>query len=527
MAKTFCCLYHGDEQLDHFIKESFLEDVPNLLVQIFSENECRQLELREVLKRKFSAATILGCIPSGSKIERKVEEEIFLSFTLLDEKIFKLAYYDLETGLPNGLKFSQYLDEILNKVNPHGKKLALLMFDMDRFKNINDSLGHRAGDDILKQIAERMKKNVPAGSFLARFAGDKFTLLLTSKPSVENIGKIAHHILKEISSPLLYQGRELFITASIGASFYPCDGQDDQTLIKNADTALNESKQQGGNKLTYYSPDMKGKVLLRFELENHLRTALQKKELFLCYQPLVDLKTGRVTGNEALLRWNHPHLGLVAPLEFIPLAEEIGVIEEIGAWVIQSACLQTKDWQRKGFGSLGVSVNVSARQFREPGFLQVVIDALKQASLEPEYLTLELTESTMLQNIDHSILTMKELQKLGVKVSIDDFGTGYSSLSYLRSLPINSLKIDKSFISNLQTDSNGFSIVRAIISMGRGLEVEVVAEGVETQEQAELLREMSCQYAQGFFIQKPLQSSDYEKGASEGQLTRYLPLKKG
>lgn len=485
--------------------ESCLKDIPNLLIQIFSGNGEKQLAFREMLKRKFSAASILGCTATAENTHRLInEDQVFLSFTVLDKEIFKLAYYDLETGLPNRLKFSQYLDEIVNKLNRQKEKLALLFIDIDRFKNINDSLGHRAGDEILKQIALRIKWNAPGESFLGRFGGDTFTMSITSTTSLEEIGGMAERIRQEIARPIYCQGREIFLTASIGACFFPGDGVDEQSLIRNADTALNKSKKQGGNQVTFYAAEMEGKMLLRFELENYLRKALEKKEFFLCYQPLVDLGTGKITANEALLRWQHPHLGLVALLEFIPLAEEIGLFEEIGAWVIRSACLQTKQWQLKDLGRLGVSVNVSARQFQQPAFLAVVENALDQSGLEPGYLTLELTESAMLQNIDYSILTMRELQKLGVKVSIDDFGTGYSSLSYLRSLPIDSLKIDKSFASNIHADSTDISIVRAIITMGQGLEVEVVAEGVETLEQAELLREMNCQYAQGILFKNGL-----------------------
>lgn len=265
----------------------------------------------------------------------------------------------------------------------------------------------------------------------------------------------------------------------------------------------------------FFSMEMNRQAVIRLELESYLRKALQKEEFHLCYQPLIDLETGNLYGSEALIRWNHPKLGLVSPGEFIPLAEETGLIEEIGSWVLRTACKQNKRWHSLGYGSLAISVNVSAYQFQQPGFLNEVKTALHQSGLEPQFLTLELTESTMLRNVDYSIQVMKALQKLGVMVSIDDFGTGYSSLSYLKDLPINTLKIDRSFINNLHLDTSDIAIVKAIITMGHGLAVKVVAEGVETKEQIELLKELKCHYAQGFYIHKPLMTAEFEKGLSK------------
>ncbi|MCM3241373.1 EAL domain-containing protein [Cytobacillus oceanisediminis] len=261
--------------------------------------------------------------------------------------------------------------------------------------------------------------------------------------------------------------------------------------------------------------EMNQQAMVRLELESYLRKALQKNEFFLCYQPLIDLETGNLYGSEALIRWNHPKLGLVSPGEFIPLAEETGLIKDIGGWVLGSACKQNKRWQMLGYKSLSISVNVSAYQFQQPGFLQEVKMALELSGMEPQYLTLELTESTMLRNVEHSIQVMQSLQNIGVKVSIDDFGTGYSSLSYLKDLPINTLKIDRSFINNLRLNTSDVAIVKAIITMGHGLAVKVVAEGVETQEQIELLKELKCHYAQGFYIHKPLMTSEFEEGLSK------------
>ncbi|NKE05714.1 EAL domain-containing protein [Mesobacillus selenatarsenatis] len=429
-----------------------------------------------------------------------------------EEKIIQLAYYDQDTGLPNRMRFTEQLEEMLHRAKHRKEFLAVLVIDIDRFKIINDSLGHYAGDIVLKELAERILERLPAGAFFGRFSGDKFTLLLTENVSIDQTTRFARELQNIISMPLSYQSQEFIVTASIGISSFPGDGLDEQVLLKNADIAMNRSKNEGGNKITYFSTGMNDQAMVRLELESYLRKALQKNEFHLCYQPLMDLKSGEITCTEALIRWQHPHLGLVSPAQFIPLAEETGLIEEIGAWVLTTACVQTKAWQQNGFPNLGISVNVSAYQFQHHAFIGHVIEALEISQLGPGYLSLELTESAMLEDIVYSISVMKSLQELGVKVSIDDFGTGYSSLSYLRNLPIDTLKIDQSFINNLHDDPSDIAIVKAIITMGQGLSVKIVAEGVETHEQLNLLRELDCHYAQGFYIEKPLDIAAFEKG---------------
>lgn len=432
----------------------------------------------------------------------------------IEDRIIQLAYYDQDTGLPNRIMFSEKLGELLKRAKKKKRMLAVMSIDMDRFKLINDSLGHDAGDEILKEISERIMKTIPSGSNLGRFGGDKFNLVLSKNETVDEVIRIAKAILRQISAPLFHSNQELYVTASIGISFFPNDGLNEITLLKNADIAMNRSKSPGGNRITLYSNDMNEEVLRRLELESYLRKALQKEEFFLCYQPLIHLETGEVYGSEALIRWNHPILGLVSPGDFIPLAEETGLIEEIGSWVLKTACKQNRQWQRMGLAELSVSVNVSANQFQQVRFVNEVKRALEESGLAPEYLTLELTESTMLKNIEHSIEVMTALQELGVRVSIDDFGTGYSSLSYLKDLPINTLKIDRSFINNLRLDTSDIAIVKAIITMGHGLSVKVVAEGVETEEQIELLKELKCHYAQGFYLHRPLTVDAFEKALS-------------
>lgn len=433
----------------------------------------------------------------------------------IEDKITELAYYDHDTGLPNRVKFTEQLENMLSRAKKKKRMLAVLSIDIDRFKLINDSLGHFAGDMVLKELAYRIEKALPSGSYIGRFGGDKFTVVLSKDIDVEEVMKTSKMILQEISNPVEHKGQDFYVTASIGVSFYPEDGLDKHSLLKNADIATNRSKNQGGNRITFFSNEMNDQAVTRLELESYLRRALQKKEFYLMYQPLIDLETGGIFGSEALIRWNHPKLGLVSPADFIPLAEETGLIEEIGSWVLRTACKQNKKWHLLGYDSISVSVNVSAFQFQQPGFLKEVKRALNESNLEPYYLTLELTESTMLKNVEYSIDTMKSLQMLGVKVSIDDFGTGYSSLSYLKNLPINTLKIDRSFINNLRVNTSDIAIVKAIITMGHGLAVKVLAEGVETKEQIDLLKELKCHYAQGFYIHKPLLITDFEKGLKD------------
>ncbi|MEH7224897.1 bifunctional diguanylate cyclase/phosphodiesterase [Bacillus sp. JJ1566] len=434
-----------------------------------------------------------------------------------EEKVACLAYFDAETGLPNRLHFTNHVESYVKRFSKIKKrsKLAVLFIDLDRFKMINDTVGHYAGDIILKELAKRIQGLPPLKSFLARFSGDKFTILITEDVEVEKIADLGQTLLHELAKPIMYEAREFFLTASVGVSFYPNDGITTELLFKHADTAMNLAKQQGGNKMKFYSTEMNQQVLYKLEFEGYLRRALEKKEFHLCFQPLIDLASGDVYGSEALIRWEHPKLGLVSPGEFIPLAEETGLIHEIGRWVLKKACQENKKWHDMGYDYLTISVNVSANQFQQISFIDVVKEVLVETGLPPQYLTLELTEGVMLRNITHSVIVMKELQKLGVKVSIDDFGTGYSSLSYLKDLPINTLKIDRTFINNLKVNTTDIAIVKAIITMGHGLSVKVVAEGVETDEQIALLKELQCHYAQGFYIDRPMKSEEFEKGLAK------------
>ncbi|MEH7383661.1 bifunctional diguanylate cyclase/phosphodiesterase [Bacillus sp. JJ1533] len=523
-----------DEQFNQDIVTKTKELVPHAVIMFMPIDETKtksnSTENRMITCTVFSEERQMTSILSLSE---KDERQVFLALSdsihkslhdietyyekKAEEKISCLAYYDAETGLPNRLHFTNQVENFVQRFSKKKKqsKFAVLFIDLDRFKMINDTVGHYAGDIILKQLAKRIQGLLPKKSFLARFSGDKFTILITEEVDVEKIVDLGQTLLHDIAKPIMYEAREFFLTGSVGVSFYPNDGITTELLFKHADTAMNLAKQQGGNKMKFYSKEMNQQVLYKLELEGYLRKALEKNEFHLCFQPLIDLASGEVYGSEALIRWEHPKLGLVSPGEFIPLAEETGLIQEIGRWVLKEACQENKKWHDMGYDYLTISVNVSADQFQQISFINVVKEVLLETGLPPQYLTLELTEGVMLRNINHSVIVMKELQKLGVKVSIDDFGTGYSSLSYLKDLPINTLKIDRSFINNLKVNTTDIAIVKAIITMGHGLAVKVVAEGVETDEQIALLKELECHYAQGFYIDRPMKSEEFEKGLAK------------
>ncbi|WP_456271849.1 EAL domain-containing protein [Bacillus sp. AK031] len=428
-----------------------------------------------------------------------------------EEKITQLAYFDPETGLPNRVKFRELSEEFISRAKKKKRRLAILFLDIDRFKLVNDTLGHSAGDRILIELAERIKAVLPKGAYLGRFGSDKFTILISKNVSDDKIKQIAEMVADHIQMPIIQGNQEFYIKASIGIGVYPEHGTDLSDLLRNADTALNWAKSNGGNQIVFYTNEMNVKAMEKLKMENYLRKALDREELFILYQPIVELGERRVIGAEALIRWRHPYLGIVSPMEFIPLAEETGLIGPIGNWVLHQACKQAKKWQEKGFDDFYISVNVSANQFQQPSFTSEITQALKSSGLSPHCLCLELTESVMIRDTGHSIDRMEELAAIGVKIAIDDFGTGYSSLGYLKHLPLHILKIDKSFVQNIKESSPDFAIVQAVSMMGQGLGLQVIVEGIETGEQLELLDNLRCDLGQGYFISRPVEAEELEK----------------
>ncbi|WP_370663305.1 putative bifunctional diguanylate cyclase/phosphodiesterase [Massilia mucilaginosa] len=385
-----------------------------------------------------------------------------------------------------------------------------MFVDLDRFKFVNDTLGHEAGDAMLRVLGERLKSAVGEADTVARMGGDEFVVVLPGDPGTGAGLRVLQRITEVIAEPLLIQAHEFFVTCSLGVAVYPDDGATAETLTKHADIAMYRAKELGRNNYQFYCPAMNARTLERLRIEADLRHALERSELVLHYQPQIDVASGGIVGMEALLRWEHPVLGLVSPLRFIGLAEEMGLIIPIGAWVIRTACRQNMAWQKAGLGKLRMAVNLSARQFTGKDLLQSVADALEESGLAARYLELELTESMVMSDVDSAITILRRLKELGVHIAIDDFGTGYSSLSYLRRFPIDVLKVDQSFVADISLGADGAAIVVSIISLAHSLRLKVIAEGVETAEQLAFLREHGCDEVQGYFFSRPVGALEFE-----------------
>ncbi|CAM4420713.1 EAL domain-containing protein [Paenibacillus alkaliterrae] len=427
-----------------------------------------------------------------------------------EETIKHMAYHDALTGLPNRSLFYNRLSYAMLHAKIHNLMLAVMFVDLDRFKLINDTLGHSVGDFLLQAVAERLQNCLREVDTLSRQGGDEFTVII-EKIAKEEAAHVAQRILYSFSQPFLIEGRELFITPSIGVSLYPADGHDIETLVKNADTAMYHAKEQGRNNYQFYTSDMNKMITKKMMLENALRKALERQEFTIFYQPQVSIQTNKMIGMEALIRWQHPEMGLISPTEFIPLAEETGLIVPIGEWVLRTVCSQNKAWQAAEYPPVRISVNLSARQFQQGNLADTLSRILQETRLEPQYLELEITESIIMQNIEKTIATLNELKLMGVQISVDDFGTGFSSLSYLKHFPVDTLKIDQSFVWDINICPKDTAIVTTIINMAHNLQLKVIAEGVETQEQFTFLKQQQCDEVQGYLFSKPLSCEEAEK----------------
>lgn len=429
------------------------------------------------------------------------------------------AYHDLLTGLANRILFKDHLDMAIAQAKRDQKMLAVMFLDMDRFKVVNDTLGHVIGDNLLKNVASRLKGCLREGDTLARQGGDEFTLLLPRIDNREDAMRTAEKMIKSFDAPFQVDGHELYVSISIGIALYPVDGESIDTLIKNADIAMYDSKAKGGNRYQLYSGSMNVSFAEKLSIEMQMRKAIERQEFQVFYQPQINVSTGRISGVEALVRWVTPFHGGITPLEFIPLAEETGLILSIGEFVLRSSCKQAMLWKNAGLPPLRMAVNISARQIEQDGFCDYISQLLREYHLDGSMLELEVTEGALLNDGEHIIAKLNMLASMGIKIALDDFGTGYSSLSYLQKFPINTIKIDQSFVRGLPGDPNNVSIVTAICAMAQGLKMNLIAEGVEQPAQLEFLRFLNCNEAQGFLFSKPLPGNEIT-----GLLMRNGPL---
>ena len=423
---------------------------------------------------------------------------------LAEQQADFLAYRDLLTSLPNRTLFNELLTHSIQQASYNEAEFALLFVDLDNFKTINESLGHSLGDRLLKDVSQRLRALLPDVEAIARISADEFTLIIDPEAGVAGIDLLAQRVLHTLSEPFELEGKPIYISASVGIAIYPGDGQDAETLLSHADAALNQAKTEGRQCIRFFSPALSSHAKNRLTLEAELRRAIENDELCLYYQPQVNLHTGALFGLEALVRWQHPERGMVSPGEFIPMAEESGLIVPLGEWVLQAACRQLREWLDSGLAPLCTAVNVSAVQLSRTPLTEVVTAALRDHDMVPAMLELEITETSLMRNRELALHTLAELKAMGVRLSIDDFGTGYSSLAYLQQLEVHQLKIDLSFVRDVTSNAANAAIVKAIIALGHTMGLDIVAEGVEQTEQADYLRSLDCEYMQGYLISRPL-----------------------
>ncbi|MDH4327831.1 MAG: EAL domain-containing protein [Nitrospira sp.] len=508
--KAFLQIVHEEDRdrvgqtLNAIVDERKPCDIDHRILLPNGEDFTVNLQAEAVFDDQLRAVTIVGTAKDISERKRSERE------------IHRLAYYDSLTGLPNRVLFKDRLTQALAHARRYQSTLAVLFLDLDRFKVINDTLGHNVGDLLLKQVADRLTDSVRHSDSigrsiekeetheLARLGGDEFTALLTNIRDPQDAGAVARRIFEALARPFLIDGHEISVTASVGIAIFPTDGDSVDLLLKNSDIAMYHAKDQGRNNFQFYSGTMNALAAERLEMENDLRKALERHEFIVYYQPQVDIRTNRIMGAEALVRWCHPHRGMLLPAEFLPVAIETGMIRKLDQEVLFVACRQNKAWQDAGHTPIRVSVNVSNSFFHGASLTSAVARALQKTHLGPDYLELELTESITMRQVETSITMLQELRAMGVRLSIDDFGTGYSSLSHLQRFPLNMLKIDQSFVLDVTRNTANASITRAIISLAHSMGLSVLAEGVETDEQLAILREQGCDEAQGHFFGRPM-----------------------
>ncbi len=497
-----------------FVKKDELEAISRLFHEIFTTGKSTRNFSYEFTRgnsaiahiefsffpKKNKAGRIVGFRGVGHDITERKRAEAKIQF---------FATHDGLTGLPNRLMFSQLLNHAIESAKHHKRRLAVFFIDLDRFKIINDTMGHDAGDILLQQVSQRFLQSVRAADVVGRMGGDEFIILIEEVRELDKVAEIAHKVLANVMKPIVLLGEECRVTASLGISVYPKDGEDEQTLIKNADIAMYFAKEEGKNNYQFYSKNIKTLSIERLTLETNLRLALERNELSLHYQAKFDFRTNVISGVEALLRWQNPELGTVTPTQFIPVAEETGLIIPIGKWVLNTVCAQNVAWQKQGLPAVRMSMNLSPRQAADDNLLRDIRDTLKNTGMAPDLLELEISESMVMHNPSRMIAVLAEIKKLGVRLAIDDFGTSYSSLAQIKHFPFDTLKVDRSFIRNISENAEDMAIAKAIITMGKSLSLTVVAEGVETVEEMNFLKENSCDEMQGYYFSKPIAPEDF------------------
>jgi len=516
-----------DAMQRHFEESGLVDQVDTEHRITLATNEVRYIQLRAewTLEERDGGTWVHGTLQDVTD-QRKVQA-----------KIRYLANYDSLTGLANRHRFRERLEQAVEEAKAKDEFLALLYMDLDQFKRINDTLGHSAGDRLLQSVADLLRRQVRRQDLVSRpeeadlepevsrLGGDEFTVLLSRIATPEKAGDVARRILRALPRPIRIDDNEIATTGSIGIAVYPLDGQDAESLVKHADRAMYYAKESGRNNYQFFDESMNISSMRKMHLESHLRTALESDQLQVIYQPRVDVRTGWVSGMEALARWQHPELGVISPKEFIPVAEETGLIVSIGQWILESACAQNRAWQRQGYERLKVSVNVSCRQFAHHDLHEVIARALHNSGLDPRDLELEITESTMLQDSEETIVTLRDLKAMGVRLALDDFGTGYSSLSYLTRFSLDTLKLDRSIVRDVDVDPASAGITTAVLAMAQSLDLRVVAEGVDTEEQARFLQERGCDEIQGFLFSGPVTATEFVKFlVKDGRQRRRLLL---
>lgn len=501
------CTAYSDYTWDETIEELGVNDNLLIIKKPFDSLAVRQLVC--ALTKKWHL------MQESKNREKILEDTVKIRTDSLKQSVSLLehqATHDTLTNLPNRALLMERMKQQIDHAKKAHLKFLVFFIDLDRFKLINDSFNHETGDELLKMVAKRLQEITREEDTIGRLSGDEFVFiaLLSESKVIDSAATIAQKILNKVSDSIVLEQREILMSASLGISIYPDDGTTAEELLHNADLAMYRAKALGGNRFQMYTPEMQEKCLQRLEKESDLRRALIQKEFFLEYQPQYTIKDHKLIGVETLIRWNHPTKGVLLPLEFIPLAEEIGLIVPLGEWLIQAACQQNKTWQQKGLPFIPIAVNVATKQFIQPNFIEIIKNILSSTELEPKYLEVEVTENVILST--PSVLdAIKELKKMGVNIIIDDFGTGNSGLNYLQKIPIDQLKIDKSFIQNIHSSRSDEVIIEAIIDMANTLNLQVVAEGIETDDQLKFLEDLSCHKFQGFYFNKPISAEEFEK----------------